>query len=374
MATMALTPEEKAPISQHRAFPAIVALWFAALLGFGTLLLPSILFDRAVDASGLVALIPAARPPLGSTAHLLMAAVAATLGGLLGLFVARRVVGAHHAPVRAGRTTPLNALEDLDDDAFDPAPFAFLRDPPAEAGMPVAPQDDWLDLGDPTFAHEANDDAPIEQFPTFAELERRRAQRRSEAPDAVAGSPNRRLFLRRSEDEPLTFAAPSLTHPALDNENTAREIGTDMNVDADQALAQYFQPAAIAAPVAPVPAWQSEPLEELGLVQLVERLGSSLGKRRALAAGGPAVVVPNTSPDGFDSAPPEDAAQAMAAYFAAPNADLPPEADGGEHAGADNEGEFGSLLNLRQPSQKHAEPDERLRDALATLERLSAAS
>ena len=30
----------KAPISTHPAFPAIVALWFAALLGLGSLVLP----------------------------------------------------------------------------------------------------------------------------------------------------------------------------------------------------------------------------------------------------------------------------------------------------------------------------------------------
>ena len=37
--------EEKAPISTHPAFPAIVALWFAALLGLGSLVLPAVLLE-----------------------------------------------------------------------------------------------------------------------------------------------------------------------------------------------------------------------------------------------------------------------------------------------------------------------------------------
>ena len=36
----------KAPISAHPLFPAIVALWFAALLGVGSLVLPVVLFEK----------------------------------------------------------------------------------------------------------------------------------------------------------------------------------------------------------------------------------------------------------------------------------------------------------------------------------------
>ena len=36
----------KPPISTHPAFPAITALWFAALLGFGSLVLPIALLER----------------------------------------------------------------------------------------------------------------------------------------------------------------------------------------------------------------------------------------------------------------------------------------------------------------------------------------
>ena len=46
------------PLSLHPAFPAIVALWFAALLGLGSLVLPAVLLEKAVSASGLASLVP----------------------------------------------------------------------------------------------------------------------------------------------------------------------------------------------------------------------------------------------------------------------------------------------------------------------------
>ena len=65
------------PISMHPAFPAIVALWFAALLGIGSLILPNLLVERLVGATGIGALVPGANPPFGWTAHGLIAVFAA---------------------------------------------------------------------------------------------------------------------------------------------------------------------------------------------------------------------------------------------------------------------------------------------------------
>ena len=58
------------PVSLHPAFPAIVALWFAALLGIGSLVLPAALLDRVVSATSLASLLPAASPPLGTPGKL----------------------------------------------------------------------------------------------------------------------------------------------------------------------------------------------------------------------------------------------------------------------------------------------------------------
>ena len=63
----------KPPISLHPAFPAVVALWFAALLGLGSMVLPVALIDRVVAISGFSTLVPAAQPPLGFMARGLIA-------------------------------------------------------------------------------------------------------------------------------------------------------------------------------------------------------------------------------------------------------------------------------------------------------------
>src|SRR5690606_10756857 len=118
-------PEQRRanPITQHPAFPAVVALWFAALLGLGSLVLPAVLLERLVEMSGLASLVPAASPPRGFTARVLVALVAGAAGGALGLMLARRVAEASGVPglprrVRgAGETgSPLNVLDELGDD------------------------------------------------------------------------------------------------------------------------------------------------------------------------------------------------------------------------------------------------------------------
>ena len=79
------------PLSSLPAFPVIVALWFAALLGAGTFVLPATIFENAACATGLSDIVPAAQPPLGDTARLAISAAAAVLGALIGLFVAWQI-------------------------------------------------------------------------------------------------------------------------------------------------------------------------------------------------------------------------------------------------------------------------------------------
>ena len=64
---------KQAPISSHPFFAAVVALWFAALLGLGSLVLPVALFEKAATATGLSSIISAAQPPLGTTARIAIA-------------------------------------------------------------------------------------------------------------------------------------------------------------------------------------------------------------------------------------------------------------------------------------------------------------
>jgi len=79
------------PLSAHPAFPVIVALWFAALLGLGTFVVPPANFEGLVVGTGLDEWLPAAAPPLGDTARLAISAIAALLGALLGLGIAARI-------------------------------------------------------------------------------------------------------------------------------------------------------------------------------------------------------------------------------------------------------------------------------------------
>jgi hypothetical protein len=137
------------PISQHPVFPAIVALWFAALLGIGSLVLPVALFEALAVATGLAAAVPAAAPPLGVTARILIALVFAALGVVAGLYIARKVVAAQGTTRPAARRRaqpastrrdeaakrPISAREELGVESFD-EPIEDPRPAPAPTPAP----------------------------------------------------------------------------------------------------------------------------------------------------------------------------------------------------------------------------------------------
>ena len=86
------------PISLHPAFPAIVALWFAALLGVGSLMLPAVLLERLATMTGL------ADAPLGFLERAVIALGAALAGAIAGVAIARRVGSAHgERPTRVAK-------------------------------------------------------------------------------------------------------------------------------------------------------------------------------------------------------------------------------------------------------------------------------
>lgn len=84
-------PNQTAPISSHKLFPLMVALWFAALLGLGSIILPPALLEGLINITGIGKALPSASPPIGEASRLVMAAALSILGALLGLCVARRV-------------------------------------------------------------------------------------------------------------------------------------------------------------------------------------------------------------------------------------------------------------------------------------------
>ncbi|MFZ1742939.1 MAG: hypothetical protein WAT93_08800 [Pontixanthobacter sp.] len=92
---------KKVPISAHPVFPVVVALWFAALLGIGSLILPVIIFEKFAVATGLSSILDAAQPPLGTKARLIVAVFAALAGAVAGIIVARKVANAQSLPKEA---------------------------------------------------------------------------------------------------------------------------------------------------------------------------------------------------------------------------------------------------------------------------------
>ncbi|EGD57676.1 hypothetical protein Y88_3002 [Novosphingobium nitrogenifigens DSM 19370] len=92
------------PVTGHRLFPGLAALWFAALFGLGILVTGGDVLASLVIRLHLPAILPAAALPLGLTARLLLALGFAGLGGVfglaLGLAIKRRVTAGQPAVSR----------------------------------------------------------------------------------------------------------------------------------------------------------------------------------------------------------------------------------------------------------------------------------
>ncbi len=91
MAKQKRKPAKAQPITASPLFPAVVALWFGALFGLGSLAIRPTLVETLVIGSRIDLIVPAAAPPLGLTARMLIALVLAALGALLGATIARRL-------------------------------------------------------------------------------------------------------------------------------------------------------------------------------------------------------------------------------------------------------------------------------------------
>ncbi len=102
------------PLTAHPLFPAIVALWFAALFGLGSLAVGSDLIERAVMELRLDSVLSALAPPLGLFARLMLATGLAVAGGAIGYALGRGLA-------RRGEAAPLRPDTAPADEA-DPLP------------------------------------------------------------------------------------------------------------------------------------------------------------------------------------------------------------------------------------------------------------
>lgn len=347
---------ERAPISAHPAFPAIVALWFAALLGLGSMVLPAVLLDRALLATGLASLVPALSPPLDLPARGIVAMAAALAGAMIGVAVARRVARAQEpqpAPrfekfVASMLRRPISVHEELGGEGVvnghgmpvtrrralaiteDDRPSDFLYtaplpgdapyDPPAPPPEQAAAHEDPLELSDAMVEGQApsvvSETAASHEDHTMSDRQEFRPIDTFAAEGEPAAEPDIRAALEAPDGEPLPFAAPSLS----------RRLDHHFGVDAEpangpRATADPTDPEPLAgetqrSPAAEPADWSSAPPESLGLVQLVQRLGHSIERRREwLAETAAAPVALHGVAEVFEPAPAEEAVQAMAAYF-----------------------------------------------------------
>jgi hypothetical protein len=119
------------------ALDTAMAAFAAASVGFVTYVMPGDLFARLVRGSGLPAIVPAARPPLGDTARLALV-VAATLATFLAVWLLLRALG--KIPAGRGKTRvevpdepPRLRRADMHPDAPSRSPISAGR----ELGVPL---------------------------------------------------------------------------------------------------------------------------------------------------------------------------------------------------------------------------------------------
>lgn len=147
------------PISAHRAFPAVVALWFAALLGIGSLILPQSLYVNM----GLGGLDEAGRPMVGMTTRLVIAVALAAVGVVMGLLLARRVASGNSVAEPAKPSGPLVARQpiaarsELGSDSLDEP----VDEQDAPARPPYLGRRRALSLADESGPSEFLDHAPV---------------------------------------------------------------------------------------------------------------------------------------------------------------------------------------------------------------------
>ncbi len=255
---MALKSKEKAPLTRHPLFPALAALWCAALLGIGSLAIRVTVLENAVLRLGLDSLIPAAAPPLGFTARMLLALALGIAGAVAGFVLARRMALAAGGPLLASDAEP-----DL------------AGNPRAEVGESAGADD--------------NDD--------LARLEAARP-----------AQPGRRRAL--TSESALTPHTPAILHLGeLDDLDTAAEPDSPASTaaPADEPASQPDDPAPTPAPepILSAPAVQPPPLtarsgqalraarlDTLGVADLANRFALALESRRSAPSPAPLAPAP----------------------------------------------------------------------------------
>lgn len=283
------------PVSAHPAFPVIVALWFAALLGIGSMVLPIDMFERFAVASGLSEVYQAAQPPLGASARIGVALGAGVIGALAGLAIARRIAAANTPPPVTRRAAALRPSTGSAN-AFAKRPIS-AHEELGEGGLdaddePVAPRE--ANLGRRR-ALAITEESARSEFLAFAPLPGQSPNNYDEPLDLLA-------FEEPEVPAPEEVAAIEEPAPALE-QNTVFGSAALSGPPSSTSLGDFAMPDATAAQAAPFerkvePVFAEPPvtpavtpavpvgeraLGELGVVELVERFALALQRHREAA-------------------------------------------------------------------------------------------
>ena len=238
----------KAPLSRHPLFPAIVAGWFGALMGIGGLAVRTTVLENMVLALRIDRLVPAAVPPLGLTARVLLTLALMVAGAMFGYALAKLLA-------RAARVR---------------------NDEPASApGIVVAPSAEAQPRSEPDAGTEDDDD--------LARLAAARAL------------PQRRRALTLEElPEPAPLALAERTGPSILNVGDLNAISPIIDNAAPQpgvhagAVSREQVPPALKPSGTTDDGLRPPPLSSLGIAQLVERFALALASAQVRQPHAPA--------------------------------------------------------------------------------------
>lgn len=348
------------PIAWHPLFPAMLAVWFGALFGLGVLAVRVALIEKLAVASGIEALVPAAAPPLGMNARIVLALGFALTGGILGAVIGTLL--ARSKPSAQARRAEAAAAK-----AVPPEPAIEAR--AAETGeAPSFIDISELDLGETGVLAPSFDEAPA---PAAGEGD----GARDEVEDIIVTAP-------APPQAPASAAAAAEARPA------SRRAAADPTC--------FPLPAAFPVPGgAAAQRLAAADLDSLSHLELIERLALSLQKRREEAP----VYLDGPSVEAFAGAADagSDAAAVAPRPYPPSHYPLAPFLEANQHplhAAADDEtaddsadpllgGEPGFeakpvALFPEPPTasarQAPAATERALRDALAALQRMSGAA
>lgn len=279
---------KQVPVRQHRLFPVIVALWFAALLGLGSFAVPPEFLSRAVTATGLPAVLPAAAPPLGFTARALVALVLTGLGALTGFGLGRSFRARAADPVRrrsvgAASATPANApkirARDSHPDAAPRKPFTASEDmaPVENTANDPAPRRRALTMSDESVLAAPPELAPLPGSGPIEPLDLDALFAQIDAPVTAEPVAIEGPIMPDPVEAPLDLAIEAFVPAA--SEDVVPELSPAPTLHSHARQDTQFvpapQPVAETQPRSPL---ADAPLDSLGVVQLVERLALAIAE------------------------------------------------------------------------------------------------